>query len=65
LQRVCEDTEIALTKLTFDLEKIEKERVFVERAGDALLEKRSQEFGARLRSKEDMEAEARDELKRL
>lgn len=65
LQRVCEDTEIHLQKMHKELERVEKEKHFIDKMGDALIEKKSQEYGSRLKSKEDMEAEAREEIKRL
>lgn len=65
LQKVCEDTEIHLLKVSKELERVEKEKHFIDKMGDALLEKKSQEFGARLKGKEDMEAEAREEIRRL
>lgn len=32
---------------------------------DAVIEKKSKEYGARIKSKEDMETETREEIKRL
>lgn len=65
LQRTKEETEAYLLKVQQDLEKTEKEKHFIDRIGTSVLERKNQEYGQRIKTKEELENDARDELKRL
>ncbi|CDW87631.1 UNKNOWN [Stylonychia lemnae] len=65
LQRQYEDTEANLQKVQQELERVEKEKNFIDNVSNQVIEKKNQEYGQRLKAKDELESDARDEIKRL